>query len=169
MWKPLEAGLGMDASGASDDTCPCSQSRPPGRAGVAAVRDPARRLSGVRARCRAPRVRLLLYGMSARRPTMSVGLQPVPREGSHMSGTIHDTARASRRRPRAALAAAALCATPAPPLFSARAPPATLLFSAGAAPASVTTGPVDAGSGFPFSYADDVGKFALEQCQDNSG
>src|SRR4051812_1878393 len=158
MWKPLEAGLGMDASSASDDTCPCSQSRPPGRAGVAAVRDPARRLSGVRARCRARRVRLLLYGMSARRRTMSVGLQPVPREGSHMSGTIHDTARASRRRPRAALAAAALCATTA-----------TLLFSAGAAPASVTTGPVDAGSGFPFSYADDVGKFALEQCQDNSG
>ena len=75
-----------------------------------------------------------------------------------MSGRIHDTARASRRRPRAAIATAALCATTA-----------ALLFSAGAAPAAITTGPVDPASGYPFSYADDVQNFALEQCQDASG
>jgi hypothetical protein len=75
-----------------------------------------------------------------------------------MSVSTHDAVRVSRRRPRAALAAAAICATTA-----------ALLFSAGAAPAAITTGPVDAGSGFPFSYADDVQGFALEQCQDASG
>jgi hypothetical protein len=75
-----------------------------------------------------------------------------------MSGRTHDTARVSRTRPRAAIAAAALCATTA-----------ALLFSAGTAPAAITTGPVDPGSGFPFSYHDDVQNFALEQCQDLSG
>jgi hypothetical protein len=74
-----------------------------------------------------------------------------------MSGRIHGTARASGR-PRAAIAAAALCATTA-----------ALLFSAGPAPAAITTGPVDPASGYPFSYADDVQGFALEQCQDASG
>src|SRR3954465_4342929 len=75
-----------------------------------------------------------------------------------MSGRIHDTARVSRRRPRAAIAAAALCPAPA-----------ALLVSAGPAPAAITTGPVDAASGFPFSYTDDVQQFSLEQCQDLSG
>jgi hypothetical protein len=75
-----------------------------------------------------------------------------------MQGSTHDAARASRRRPRAALATAALCATAA-----------TMLFSAASAPAAITTGPVDAASGFPFSYTDDVQHFSLEQCQDNSG
>jgi hypothetical protein len=75
-----------------------------------------------------------------------------------MQGSIQDAARASRRRPRAALATAALCATAA-----------TMLFSAAAAPAAITTGPVDAASGFPFSYTDDVQQFSLEQCQDLSG
>jgi hypothetical protein len=75
-----------------------------------------------------------------------------------MSINTHAGARTSRRRPRAATTTAALVATSA-----------ALLFSAAAAPAAVTTGPVDAGSGFPFSYADTVGGFALEQCQDDSG
>jgi hypothetical protein len=75
-----------------------------------------------------------------------------------MKASTQDAARASRRRPRAALGVAALCATAA-----------TMLFSATAAPAAITTGPVDAASGFPFSYTDEVQGFALEQCQDISG
>jgi hypothetical protein len=75
-----------------------------------------------------------------------------------MKAPNQDAARASRRRPRAALAMAALCASAA-----------TMLFSAASAPAAITTGPVDAASGFPFSYNDDVQQFALEQCQDLSG
>jgi len=75
-----------------------------------------------------------------------------------MSISSHEAVRASRRRSRTTLAAVALCATSA-----------TLLFAAGAAPAAITTGPVDPGSGFPFSYGDDVQGFALEQCQDVSG
>jgi|1186.fasta_scaffold08118_2 hypothetical protein len=67
-------------------------------------------------------------------------------------------AHASRRRSRAALGVAALCAATA-----------TMLFSAGAAPAAITTGPVDPASGFPFSYTDDVQRFSVEQCQDDSG
>ncbi len=75
-----------------------------------------------------------------------------------MKVSTQDAARASRRRPRAALGVAALCATAA-----------TMLFSAASAPAAITTGPVDAASGFPFSYTDDVQNFAVEQCQDDSG
>ena len=72
--------------------------------------------------------------------------------------STHGAVRASRRRTRAALGAAALCATSA-----------TLLVAAGAAPAAITTGPIDPASGFPFSYADDVQGFAVQQCQDDSG
>jgi hypothetical protein len=71
-----------------------------------------------------------------------------------MKVSTKDAFRASRPR---ASGVAALCAVTA-----------SLLFAA-AAPAAITTGPVDAASGFPFSYADDVGKFALQQCQDDSG
>jgi hypothetical protein len=75
-----------------------------------------------------------------------------------MKVSTTDAVRTSRRRPRAALVVAAVCAAIT-----------TLLLSAGAAPAAITTGPVDPGSGFPFSYSDDVQGFALEQCQDTSG
>ena len=75
-----------------------------------------------------------------------------------MSRSTTGVGRGSRRRPRAVLATAALCAASA-----------TLLAAPGLAPAAITTGPVDPASGFPFSYTDDVGGFALEQCQDNSG
>ncbi len=72
--------------------------------------------------------------------------------------SFDDGARASRGRSRAALAVAALCAA------------ATVqLFAAAAAPAAITTGPVDAASGFPFSYTDDVQAISLQQCQDASG
>ena len=56
------------------------------------------------------------------------------------------------------LGAAALCATSA-----------TLMVAAGTAPAAITTGSIDPASGFPFSYADDVQGFAVQQCQDDSG
>ena len=74
-----------------------------------------------------------------------------------MKVSTHDARHAARRRPRAALAAAALCAATA-----------ASLLSAGAAPAAITTGPVDPASGFPFSYTDDNG-VSLQQCQDDSG
>jgi hypothetical protein len=73
------------------------------------------------------------------------------------ASTTQAAARASRRRPRAALGVAALCATAA-----------TMLFSATAAPAAITTGTVDAASGFPFSYTDATDGLALQQCQDGS-
>jgi len=75
-----------------------------------------------------------------------------------MSRSTTGVGRGSRRRPRAVLATAALCAASA-----------MLLAAPGAAPAAITTGPIDPASGFPFSYTDDVGDFALQQCQDNSG
>ena len=74
-----------------------------------------------------------------------------------MQVSTQGTARVSRRRTRAVAGATALCATVA-----------ALLFSGGVAGAAVTTGPVDPGSGFPFSYTDDSDGLSLQQCQDGS-
>ena len=74
-----------------------------------------------------------------------------------MQVSTQGTARASRRRTRAVVGAAALCTTVT-----------ALLFSVGVAGATVTTGPVDAASGFPFSYTDDTDGLTLQQCQDGT-
>src|SRR4051795_10827021 len=152
MWKPFSAGLGRNAS---SGTCGMFATAAAGRrrgcmtpqTGVPKL---ARCTEG--ARCGLCSTDCHLVG--GRWP----GVHTTALGRAHMEVCTQAAAHASRRRSRAALGVAALCAATA-----------TMLFSAGAAPAAITTGPVDPASGFPFSYTDDVQRFGLEQCQDASG
>src|SRR5689334_16253220 len=94
------------------------------RAGMRGVPDSAFRSAGVGATSRGPGLRLLLYGLSSHRRTMPAGFTQRLSGGlTYMTVSTHGAGHGERRRPRRALAAAALCAATAASLLSAGAAP----------------------------------------------